>query len=422
MQMKELLLQFIWQHQYFDKSDLLCTNDEHLQIIYPGLWNKDQGPDFLESKIKHGVTTWAGNIEIHILASDWNKHQHTGNAHYANVILHVVWENDIDLGLPFPTLELKGSISKIMLERYEKLMNSAAFIPCGEQINQVSDIVFNHWKERMLIERLMAKVQRFHADIEDAGYDWENGFWQALAAGFGTSKNTEAFAAIAKSIPINILAKHTHQPHQIEAMLFGQAGLLESDFTEQYPQMLKKEYLFLKQKYNFQQINIPLQFLRMRPANFPGIRLAQLATLLHDRTHLFAAVKAAEDINDVHLLLEASANDYWLYHYVFDRETEYREKRLGKQMINVIIINAIIPFMHVYATYHKDKILQTKMMDWLQNMAAEKNNITIGFEQLGVNNASAWDSQALLHLKKNYCDLKQCLSCAVGVSLLRKTD
>jgi hypothetical protein len=158
----------------------------------------------------------------------------------------------------------------------------------------------------------------------------------------------------------------------------------------------------------------------MRPANFPSIRLAQLAALLHKQTHLFAAIKAAENIVDVHLLLEAKANDYWLYHYVFDSETDFKEKRLGKQMINVIIINAIVPFLYVYATYHKDKNLQNKMLDWLQKIAAEKNSITSGFERLGVINSSAWDSQALIHLKKNYCDLKKCLNCAVGVSLLRK--
>lgn len=420
MQIKEQLIQFIWQYQYYDKTALCCLDDEPLTIIYPGIWNSDQGPDFLEGKIKVGNTSWAGHIEIHIKSSDWNRHKHTGDANYANVVLHVVWENDIDLGLPFPTLELKGKVSRIMLARYESLMNSKSFIPCAAQINTVKPIVFDSWKERLLIERLIVKSGVFQKDISQSGFDWENGFWQALATGFGTPKNTEAFTAIAKTVPIKTLAKHSNQLQQLEAILLGQAGLLESDFIEHYPKMLQKEYQFLKQKYNLSASSISLQFLRMRPANFPTIRLAQLAALLHNRTQLFSEIKEAETLKQLYSILDATANDYWLYHYVFEKETAFKEKNLGKQMMNVIITNAIIPFLYVYASYHKDKLLQQKLFDWLQKIPAEKNSITTGFVQLGIKNNTAWDSQALIQLKKNYCDNKNCLNCAVGVSLLRQ--
>lgn len=422
MQIKEKLLQFIWQHQYFAKTDLHCLNDDPLTIVYPGIWNSDQGPDFLEGKIKVGNTSWAGHIEIHIKSSDWNRHKHTEDANYANVMLHVVWENDMDLGLPFPTLELKGKVSRIMLARYESLMNSKSFIPCGTQIATVKPIIFNAWKERLLIERLVAKSSSFKNDISQSGYDWEDGFWQAIATGFGTPKNTEAFTGIAKTVPIKILAKHANQLQQLEAILLGQAGLLDADFDEQYPVMLQKEYRFLKQKYTLPTASISLQFLRMRPAGFPTIRLAQLAALLHNRTQLFSEIKEAKTIQDIYTILDATANDYWLYHYVFEKETTFKEKKLGRQMMNVIITNAIIPYLYVYASYHKDKVQQQKLLDWLQKIAAEKNNITTGFQDLGIENKNAWDSQALIQLKKNYCDSKNCLNCAVGVSLLRKVE
>ncbi len=419
MQLPEQLLQFIWQHQYFDKSNLRTTNDEPLQIIYPGVWNKDQGPDFLEAKIKNANTAWAGHVEIHIRSSDWNRHGHTGDQHYSNVVLHVVWEEDVDLKLAFPTLELKGRVSNILLQRYSKLMESQSFIPCENQIASVKEIVLDHWKERLLIERLLQKTSGIREQIHQTGFNWENGFWITLAGAFGTPKNTAAFSAMATSLPITILAKHGNQLQQLEALMLGQAGLLEADFVEQYPIMLQKEYQFLKQKHNLRCITHPIQFLRMRPAAFPTIRLAQLAALLHKQGHFFAEIKEANSLESIAALLDVTANDYWLYHYTFDNATDFKAKHLGRQMINSIIINAIVPYVYVYATHHKNKDLQLKLMEWLQKIPAEKNTVTKGFEQLGISNQSAWESQALLQLKKYYCEKKACLSCAVGAALLK---
>ncbi|MEO5945136.1 MAG: DUF2851 family protein, partial [Ferruginibacter sp.] len=247
---------------------------------------------------------------------------------------------------------------------------------------------------------------------------WEETFWWLLARNFGIKINSDAFEAIAQSLPLNILAKHKNQIHQLEALLLGQAGLLEKDFTEDYPRMLQKEYIFLRKKYDLPQIHISLYFLRMRPANFPTIRLAQLAALIQESLHLFSKIKEAEDIEEVEKLLAVTANDYWNYHYVPDESTAFKKKALGKQMIQNILINTVIPVLYAYGLFNKNEILKSKALQWLEKTSAEKNNITKGFQSLGIENKNAFDSQALIRLKNEYCDHRLCLQCAIGNKIL----
>lgn len=427
--MTERLLQFIWQFQYFNKNELAITTGEGIQIMIPGLHNSNQGPDFLNAKIKIGDTIWAGTIELHIKTSDWNKHHHQEDRNYNNVILHVVWEDDeIDKVFPInktlnksplPVLELKDRISKILLQRYEGLLQAASFIPCEKNIAAVRDITWKSWKDRLLIGRLMRKTKLVETHLHNSNYHWEETFWWMLARNFGTKVNGDAFEAIAKSISINILAKHKNQIHQLEALLMGQAGLLNGTFTEDYPIMLQKEYHFYRSKYNLQPTSNPLFFLRMRPGNFPTIRLAQLAMLIHGANHLFSHIKEANTNEQVKQWFAVTANDYWHYHYRFEEETDFKRKKMGNDMVDNIIINTVVPVLFYYGSYHKDEKYKQKALQWLELLEAENNNITKGFEGLGIENKTAFDSQALIELKNEYCNNKRCLECGIGNAILK---
>lgn len=417
--MTERLLQYIWQFQYFNRNELVTGEGESLSVIYPGNINSNQGPDFLDAKIKVGDTIWAGNIELHILSSDWSNHKHSNDKNYGNVILHVVWQDDINLHLPFPFLELQSKVSKILLTRFDELMNARSFIPCEAMIFDIPPVIWIAWKERLLVERMQKKAAIILDYLAQNNNHWEETFWWLIARNFGITVNSDAFEKLARSLPISILAKHKSQIHQAEAMLFGQAGLLENEFTEDYPRLLQKEYLFYKKKYQLQPIEISLHFLRMRPSNFPTVRLAQLAMLVHNSTHLFSAIKETTLLEDVKKLLNVTANDYWHYHYTFGEVTTFREKNLGSQMIHSIIINTIVPLLFTYGHYHKEEEYKQRALLWLEQTAEEKNNITKGFCSLGIENKTAFDSQALIQLKNEYCNQKRCLECAVGNKLLR---
>jgi hypothetical protein len=416
--MNEKLFQYIWQFRHFNLSELTTVENEPLQIIHPGTLNTNQGPDFLNAKIKIGNTIWAGSIELHLRSSDWKNHKHSGDKNYNNVILHVVWQDNVDLQLPFPTLELQSKISKLLLAKYDELMNTNAFIACQNNIHKIEPFIWNAWKDRLLAERLEDKAQRIFEYIQINHNHWEETFWWLLARNFGIKVNSDAFEKIAQSLPINILAKHKNQIHQTEALLFGQAGLLETDFKEAYPSMLQKEYWFCKSKYQLTPIQIPLHFLRMRPSNFPTVRLAQLAMLIHNSSHLFGQIRDSNSLKDVKALLNVTANDHWHYHYTLDEASAFKEKNIGTQMINNILINTIVPVLFAYGQYHKEQQYKDKALQWMEEISAEKNEITKGFVSLNVENNNALDSQALIQLKNSYCNQKRCLECAVGNKLM----
>lgn len=417
--MTERLLQYIWQFQYFNKSELTTTDGESLSILHPGVLNSNQGPDFLDSKARIGLTTWAGNIELHIKSSDWNTHNHSHDKNYNNVILHVVWEHDKNLKLAFPELELRTKVSKILLNRFDELMNERAFIPCEKNVQGIEAITWMAWKERLLVERLQRKAGIILENLLVNNNHWEETFWWIIARNFGAQVNSDAFEKIAQSLPVAVLAKHKTQIHQTEALLMGQAGLLENDFAEDYPRLLQKEYRFYKTKYKLESIKMPLHFLRMRPSNFPSVRLAQLAMLIHRSQHLFSAIKETILLSEVRKLLSVSANDYWHYHYMLDEPALFVKKNVGTDMINNILINSIIPVLFAYGHHHKERKFTERSIQWLEQIAAEKNNIIRGYGLLGIQSKNAWDSQSLIQLKNEYCDRKRCLECAIGNKLLR---
>ncbi|MCC6289452.1 MAG: DUF2851 family protein [Chitinophagaceae bacterium] len=423
--MTERLLQFIWQMQYYNKTDLQTVSGDQLSITYPGQFNTNQGPDFLESIISINNTRWAGNIELHVKASDWKMHGHTDDQHYSNIILHVVWEHDEDIydkkGKPIPALSLNDKVPKILLQRYEELIYNQKIIPCENSISVVPEIVWDSWKARLLTERLQRKTETIAAYLKQTNSHWEEVFWWLIARNFGNAVNSNAFEAIARSIPVNILAKHKGQIHQLESFLLGQAGLLNSNFHESYPKMLQKEFNFFKKKYNFPPVYEPVHFLRMRPGNFPTIRLAQLAMLINNSLHLFSQVKAAPSVKEVEKYLQVTANDYWHYHYKFDETSAYREKTLGKQMVNNILINTITPILFAYGYIHKEQVYKNKAIKWLEDISSENNNITRQWKQLNIKNNTAADTQSLIQLTKEYCLQKKCLSCAIGTAILKRS-
>ena len=423
--MREEILQYIWKFQYYNNNELLSTAGDPISVIHPGTHNLNQGPDFIEAKIKINDTLWAGNVELHINSSHWNLHHHSDDTNYNNIILHIVWNHDVEIkdanGNHLPTLELKSRVSKLLLEKFAQLMETSQFIACEKLSHHLSDLSLTSWKQRLVAERLLLKSKYIFQIVEQTNFHWEEAFWWLIAANFGLKVNTEIFKKIAQSLPLNILAKHKNNIIQIEAMLFGQAGLLEKKFDEKYPQMLQKEYRFYQKKYKLKAVDGELFFLRMRPANFPTIRLAQLAMLIHNSEHLFSKIKETHSVNDVKKMLALQANDYWHYHYIFNEETEQHVKRLGKQMVDNIIINTIVPILFSYGLHHEDEFYKEKAINWLEQISPEKNAITKGFENLHYCNKNAFDSQAYIQLKNEYCHHKRCLECAIGNSFFKSS-
>ena len=417
--MTEQLLQYIWQFQHFNLNELTTAEGETVTIIHRGTHNKNQGPDFLKASIKIADTLWIGNVELHINASQWVDHQHSGDKNYNNIILHVVWKNDRELNLPFPVLELQGRVSKILMLRYNELLKAGAFIPCEKNIRKAEELTWTSWKERLLVERLQEKSALVLQYLAESTNHWEEVFWWLLARNFGMKVNSDAFEKIARNLPVNILAKHKTQVQQLEALLLGQAGILTGNFTDTYVILLQKEYSFLQKKYKLTPGNIAVQQLRMRPSNFPAVRLAQLAMLVHNSSHLFSKIIAVENVKELKQLLDITANDFWHYHYVVGESSDYKEKKLGTQMAENIIINTIIPVLFAYAQHTRENKYKDKALQWLEQITAEKNTITKGYLALGVNVKTAFDSQALIQLKNMYCNQKRCLECAVGNQILK---
>jgi hypothetical protein len=422
--MKEDLLQFIWKFQYFNRNELRCIDGDEVQIIHPGTFNSNQGPDFKEAKIKINNILWSGNVELHINSSHWHTHHHSEDTNFNNVILHVVWNHDTEIkdtnGSILSTIELQPRVSKLLLEKYRKLKENAQFIACENLSSGFGSLALNSWKQRLVAERLIIKSKNIFTDLQQNNYHWEETFWWLIAANFGLTLNSGVFKKMARSLPLSLLAKHKKNIIQVEALLYGQAGLLSKAFEDKYPKMLQKEYFFYQKKYKLSPVDEELYYLRMRPANFPTIRLAQLAMLICSSEHLFSKIKETESVDELKKMFSVTANDYWHYHYIFDEVSDYKIKKLGRQMVDNIIINTVVPVIFSYGLHHSEEALKEKAIRWLEEIAPEKNTITQGFERLSYSNKSAFDSQAYIQLKKEYCDHHLCLQCAIGNSILKK--
>lgn len=421
--MNEKLLQFIWQFQYFNQDQLHTDQGESLFIEKPGSWNHHQGPDFSEACIRLGNTRWVGSIEIHVAASDWYQHQHEKDFRYSRIILHVVWLADVCItdknGQPIPTLVLQSRVPKLLLDRYQKIMDSGVQIPCAGFLPALHALGWAGWKERLVAERLERKAQQILQLFRQTGNNWEALIWRLLAANFGIGTNSLLFEMMAQNISYQLLARHRSQIHQLEALLMGQSNLLNDSFQDSYARLLQKEYRFLQKKYQLKPLVQQPAFLRMRPAGFPTLRLAQLAMLIHGSPHLFQPILEAADPDKLREWLQVTANDYWHYHYRFDDTGSYHPKTLGKQMADNLLINTAIPVLFAYGLYQKEYRYQEKAIEWLSKLPTEKNRILREWKQMGISGQSALDSQALIELTNNYCQYRRCLNCAVGNKILK---
>ncbi|MEZ5045713.1 MAG: DUF2851 family protein [Chitinophagaceae bacterium] len=421
--MNERLLQFIWQYKLWKTEiPLLSTEGKEIQIIHNGISNQNAGPDFLGAKIKIDNTTWVGHIELHQKTSDWNKHKHSSDENYKNIILHVVYDHDTTLSsTAFHTLELKNYIAPEFLSRYEFLMNQRSFIACEQHLNEVKNIVITQQLDRMLAERLEQKVENIELLLEQSKQNWQEVFYIILAKAFGLYINQYPFEQLALQTPLSLFAKHKNNLVQLEALLLGQAGFLQNYFDEEYTQTLQTEYSYLQKLYKLQPIETKLwKFLRLRPANFPTLRLAQFASLIHQSTHLFSKLLEADSVKEIENLLKISASTFWDTHYTLEEKSIEKKKVIGRSFIHLIIINAIAPCQYLYGKYQQKNEYCEKAFNLLKQIPAEKNALIKKFNALGLKTKQAADSQAILQLHKYYCEPKKCLQCSIGYAILKK--
>lgn len=420
----EKLLQYLWQHRLFNVHDLRTVSGEPLQIQAAGTWNTNAGPDFLNARIRVGKTLLAGNVELHLKTSDWIKHGHGKDNHYKNLILHVVYEcditNDDELPPHVPALELKGRIPGLLLERYNRLMQRGGLILCAEQLDRVTGLDWLSWKDRLLVERWQQKTALFSGWMENNQNNWAETFYYALARNFGLPVNGDAFEAVARSLPLKLISTYKHHLFKTEALLFGQAGMLEGNFREEYPSGLKEEYLFLQKKHTLQPVKPHLwRWLRMRPSAFPSLRLAEFAALIHRSSHLFSKILETETVKALREEFRVTASAYWNTHYRFDQQTHFKKKELGHNMIESLMINTICPMLAMYDRFQLSGKYLERAFQWMKTLSPENNRYTREWTKLDIANKSAWDSQALLQLTRRYCMDKRCLECVIGNKILR---
>ena len=421
--MTEEFLQYLWKFRLY-KPGIALVSGEPLEIIHPGEQNSDSGPDFFNTRIRIGDTIWAGNSEIHIRASDWHRHNHQSDKSYNNVILHVVLENDQPVmredGHPIPVIEVGGKYDTGMYERYRGFMLNRQWIPCEGLIDDVDSFELEAWLESLLIERLARKETLISGMLKQNQNDWHETFYRSLARAFGFKLNADAFETLAKSLPQQYLGKHKDNLLQVEALLFGQAGLLNEELTDQYAQTLWYEYTFLRKKFGLKPINGYLwRFMRLRPLNFPTVRIAQFAMLIHQSAGLLSKLLEAVNVDQLLHLLDVGCSGYWQTHYQFEKDSASREKRLGRDSTILLIINTVIPFMFALGRHKDNQAIKDKALQLLEDLPGEVNSITKKWVSLGMDISSAAQSQAFMELKNNYCNFKKCLNCRIGNTLIR---
>jgi hypothetical protein len=424
--MTEEFLHHIWKFRLFDQLELSTTDNEMVEIIKTGDHNFDSGPDFFNAKIKIGNTLWAGNVEVHINASDWNKHKHQNDKAYDNIILHVVNNADAQLnrgsGERIPTLEIKNRIDRKLIHNYLRFKSGHDWIPCEKQISETPSMIIQSTIDKLILERLERKSEQILNSLALNQNNWEETFYQQLARNFGFKINSEPFGLLAKSISSAILSKHKTSLLQIEALLFGQAGMLDRHFEDKYPQSLQNEYAFLKRKFRLTSMDEHLwKFLRLRPVNFPSVRIAQFADLVFNSSHLFSKILEAENCASIKKLLDISVSEYWETHYLFDKKAPARSKRLGEQGADNIIINTVVPFLFVYGKQKSDERYVERSLRLLEEVKGEENSVVDRWKKLKLPVSNAYSTQALLQLKNEYCSEKKCLKCNIGNYLIKNS-
>jgi len=420
--MTEQLFQFIWKQGLFDIHSLTTMEGHELKILEPGYWNHDQGPDFKVARIQINGLIWSGQVELHLRTSDWLRHGHDEDPNYRNVILHVVWQHDVALANGVPVLELRDRVKKILLDRYKNWMSQDRRIACENEWKSSGLRPSKAWWRKLVIRRLEKKAVEWRQQWLDLGHDWEELCWRKTAKSFGGTHNGDAFEHIAVSLPLRLLRKHRDQPHQLEALLLGQGGVLPQCSSDKYVHMLRREYDFLTAKYDLKPLHMPLVFFRLRPGSFPMLRLAQLSMLIHSHIHLFASLRDSVDLEEMKKMFKMTANDYWHYHYRLEEVSAFREKTVGSKMVDSILINMCIPLLYTYGKVMDDRRMIEKAVNWLERLPQEDNRVTRIFSGVDAGLENALCSQAVLELKHENCDKKKCLECNIGQLLIGRWD
>ena len=423
--MNEDFLHYVWLYKMFSKVDFKTTGNEHLSIIKSGLHNKNAGPDFLNAQLKIDGQTWIGNVEIHLKASDWYLHNHEKDLNYDAVILHVVWENDVAIYMknnkPIPTLVLKNFIDETVLNKYKNLfLAPTTWLPCKNAISTVDKFIFNNWKERLFFDRLERKSEEINTLLQQENNNFEAVLFQLLIKNFGLKVNGNSFFRLAQSVDYSVIKKLSFHTNQLAALLFGQAGFLEEETEDDYQKELRKEYDYLKHKFKLNHIpKNEFSFFRMRPNNFPTIRIAQLVALFHKHQNLFSKLIAIDNLEEFYELFTVVVNPFWQTHYNFDSISKKSPKKITTSFVDLLIINTIIPLKFLFQK-SRGEVHEEFFLVLLKKMKPEKNSIISKFSEIGVSSKNAFDTQALLELKNNYCAPKRCLECAIGNTILKR--
>lgn len=421
----EELLHYVWKHKIFPLRELRTTDGKLLEVIHPGLNNTNAGPDFTGAKVKLDGIEWVGNVELHQKTSDWFRHHHEGDAAYEHIILHVAGEVDQPLFYPngeeIPQLQLE--VPSYVKENYETLKHSDFRPRCRDVMHHLSTLQMHNWMTSLTLERFEERARQIMQRREQLDKDWEDTLFVTLARNFGFGLNGDAFEQWAQSIPMSALAKHRDDLLQIEAIFFGQAGLLHADADGEYYQKLQKEYKFLRQKFSLTPISENVwKFLRLRPQNFPYIRIAQLAILYHKQRLNLSRLVNAQHLNEVSALLLTHVSDYWRTHYTFgSKPTKPAERTLSPSSIELIIINTVAPMLFAYGKYRSDQALCDRAFALWQQLKAENNATIRDWAAAGVSCENAADSQALIQLHHRYCQRRDCLRCQFGYEYLKRT-
>lgn len=421
--MKEDFLHYLWKFKKFEALNLKTFNQEEIVISNVGQYLELAGPDFFNAQITIGNQKWAGNVEIHLKSSDWYVHHHEKDSGYENVILHVVWEHDSEIyrsdNTEIPVLELKNYVNSESITNYQNFITPKSWIFCEKQLKKIPEFTLNNWQERLFFERLEKKSKPILELLEQTNNDWETVLFCLLAKNFGLNTNGEVFLKIAQSIPFSIIRKESFEVENIEALLFGSAGLLDIDKEDAYFKDLKFRYYYLLHKYQIEKSFVePVQFFKHRPDNFPTIRLSQLANLFHKQQNLFSKINNLNSIEMIYETFRVSVASYWETHYQFDKESPKKKKQLSKSFMDLLILNTVIPLQFAYAKSLGIEASED-LIAVLNNVEAEKNSIIEKFSSFGIKAKNAFETQSLLQLKNEYCNKNKCLDCAIGMELLK---
>lgn len=422
--MTESFLHYIWQHRLFDTQKLVSDDGSNIEILKSGIYNTGAGPDFFNAQLRLDGIVWAGNVEIHINSSDWQKHNHQCDPAYDSCILHVVNKCDTTTfrmnGSVIPTLEIGTRFPPHLWNNYLKLIGTQDWIACQPRLGEVDKNLWKQTIDLMIAERMERRCSQIYIALQGNKGDWQETFYQHLARNFGFQINAVPFEMLARSLPGSIVFKEHMKLFSIESLLFGQAGMLENNFSDTYAGQLQSEYYFLSRKYKLTGIPFSAwKFLRLRPVNFPTIRIAQFAALLHKSPVLFNEVIQSKFFNSIFELFNVTASEYWDSHYQFDHPSVHKIKRLGGLSVNNILINTCIPFIYAWGKYTGDVATMNHAMDLLAQLPAEDNNLIARWRQSGVIVENAVDTQALLQLKILHCSEKKCLTCLIGNKLIK---